>query len=111
MDSITTDSYFSNYPNDEVETHYLIMHLLKLHYQPARRSRSWRTTVITQRADLEPLLADNPSLRAHLALLIAEAYPVAVKKAAAETGLDKHTFPVECPWPAVQLLDEDFWPV
>ncbi len=88
----------------------LIMHLLKLQYQPARRTRSWRTTVITQRADLEPLLADNPTLRAHLALLIAEAYSVAVKKAAAETGLDKQSFPVECPWSAAQLLDEEFWP-
>jgi len=88
----------------------LIMHLLKLQYQPARRTRSWRTTISTQRADLEPLLTDNPTLRAHLALLIAEAYPIAVKKAAAETGLDKQTFPVECPWPAAQLLDEEFWP-
>lgn len=88
----------------------LIMYLLKLTYQPQRRSRSWRVTVITQRADLEPLLHDNPSLRAQLDALVALAYPTAVKKAAAETGLGKHVFPSECPWTLSQMLDEDFWP-
>jgi hypothetical protein len=88
----------------------LIMHLLKLQYQPARKSRSWRITVITQRVDLAPLLDDNPSLRAQLSTFVAAAYPDAVKKAVAETGLPKATFPVECPWTAAQIMDEEFWP-
>lgn len=75
----------------------LMMYLLKLSYQPQRRSRSWRVTVMTQRAELEPLLHDNPSLHAHLGTITAEAYPIALKKAVAETGLDKHVFPYSVP--------------
>lgn len=88
----------------------LIMHLLKLSYQPQRRSRSWRVTVMTQRAELEPLLNDNPSLRAQLGTITAEAYPIALKKAIAETGLEKHVFLPQCPWTVEQILDEEFWP-
>lgn len=89
----------------------LIMHLLKLQFQRRAHAQSWRITVATQRADLEPLLADNPSLRASLATLLAEAYPFAVKKASAETGLPKSTFPATCPWTVEQIMDEEFWPV
>ena len=42
----------------------LLQHLLKWHYQPELRSRSWRATIRTQRQEIEDLLADNPSLRA-----------------------------------------------
>ena len=88
----------------------IIMHLLKLQQQPARRTRSWNVTISTQRVDLERLLADNPSLRARLPESVNQVYTDAVKKAAAETGLDKRTFPVQCPWSADQILDEEFWP-
>ena len=96
----------------EVESRLIviIMHLLKLQQQPARRTRSWNVTISTQRVDLERLLADNPSLRARLPESVNQVYTDAVKKAAAETGLDKRTFPVQCPWSADQILDEEFWP-
>ena len=38
----------------------LCMHLLKWQYQPEHRSRSWRTTIATQRDDLGDVLADSP---------------------------------------------------
>jgi hypothetical protein len=38
----------------------LLQHLLKWHYQPELRSRSWRATIRTQRQEIEDLLADNP---------------------------------------------------
>jgi hypothetical protein len=44
----------------------LLQHLLKWHYQPELRSRSWCATIHTQRQEIEELLADNPSLRARL---------------------------------------------
>ena len=44
----------------------LQQHLLKWRYQPEHRSRSWRTTITTQRREIEALLADSPSLRATL---------------------------------------------
>jgi hypothetical protein len=89
----------------------LIMHLLKLHVQRRAQTRSWRVTVTTQRIDLDLLLADNPSLRANLAAFVVEAYPFAVKKAIAETGLSEDAFPSTCPWRAEQIMDEAFWPV
>src|SRR2546426_519054 len=41
----------------------LILHLLKWQQQPGKRSRSWRATIATQRAELKDLLDQSPSLR------------------------------------------------
>src|SRR6266849_1972761 len=40
----------------------LVMHLLKWRYQPSEHSRSWRSTIRTQRRELRRLLQQNPSL-------------------------------------------------
>ena len=98
----------------EVESRLIVimMHLLKWQYQPNKRltGRSWRKTIATQRVDLERLLRKNPSLRARLPEFITDVYPDAVKKAIIETGLDKRTFPPQCPWRTAQIMDEEFWP-
>ena len=65
----------------------LLQHLLKWHYQPEHRSRSWRSTIRTQRQEIEDLLADNPSLRSKLPELFLAAYPRARADALDETGL------------------------
>jgi Domain of unknown function DUF29 len=65
----------------------LLQHLLKWHYQPEQRSRSWRATIRTQRQEIEDLLADNPSLRARLPEFFSAAYPRARVDALEETGL------------------------
>ncbi len=65
----------------------LLQHLLKWHYQPERRSRSWRSTIWTQRQEIEDLLADNPSLRGKLPELFLVAYQRARTAALDETGL------------------------
>jgi hypothetical protein len=65
----------------------LLQHLLKWHYQPERRSRSWRSTIRTQRQEIEDLLADNPSLRGKLPELFLVAYQRARTAALDETGL------------------------
>lgn len=65
----------------------LLQHLLKWHYQPGQRSRSWRATIRTERQEIEDLLADNPSLRARLPEFFAAAYPRARIAALEETGL------------------------
>src|ERR1700744_3987434 len=41
----------------------LLQHLLKWHYQPDYRSRSWQSTIRIQRREINAILADNPSLR------------------------------------------------
>jgi len=65
----------------------LLQHLLKWHYQPELRSRSWRSTIWTQRKEIEELLEDNPSLRARLPALFPPAYQRARFAALDETGL------------------------
>lgn len=103
-----------NSQQNEVESWVLviIMHLLKWQHQPSKRvtGRSWRKTIAIQRIDLARHLRKNPTLRARLPAIIAEVYPDAVKLAAVETGLSRQTFPAECPWTAIQILDEEFWP-
>jgi hypothetical protein len=92
--------------------HVLVMHLLKWCYQPEGRQQghSWRSTMRTQRLELELLLRDNPSLRPHVPQVIHERYPGARLHAGDETGLPLATFPTACPWTAAQLLDAEFWP-
>src|SRR5919106_4288377 len=72
----------------------LVMHLLKWHYQPERRSEghSWRSTIRTQRLQLRLLLRDSPSLRPQVPPFVADGYPAARAEACDETGLPETTF-------------------
>jgi hypothetical protein len=81
----------------------LMAHLLKWQFQPDRRSRSWRGTIIAQRQELAEL-AGSGVLRNHAEAVLADAYAAAVELAAAETGLAADTFPAECPYTVEQLL-------
>jgi hypothetical protein len=84
--------------------------LLKWRHQPDYPNRkSWRATINTQRRAVAKLLDENPSLRAQLDALIADAYPDALDLAVAETPFDYDRFPVDCPWVAEQCLT-DYWP-
>jgi hypothetical protein len=65
----------------------LLQHLLKWHYQPEHRSRSWRSTIRTERQEIDDLLADNPSLKAKLPELFEAAWPRARTDAMEESGL------------------------
>jgi hypothetical protein len=88
----------------------LIAHLLKWKQPPRKRSNSWRATIVTQRLEIQRLLRRSPSLRRHLRIEEAETYQGAVKRAAAETGLSRETFPSVCPYSIEQILDEEFLP-
>jgi hypothetical protein len=81
----------------------LLAHLLKWARQPDHRSRSWRTTVIEQRQELNRL-AGQGVLRNHAEAMLVEVYAEAVERAAAETGLPADQFPVECPYKLDELL-------
>ncbi len=88
----------------------LIGHLLKWRCQPDYSNRkSWRATINTQRRGITKLLSENPSLRAELDKIIAEAYPDAVDLAVAETPFDYDAFPKSCPWDKEQIL-KNYWP-
>ena len=65
----------------------LLQHLLKWRYQPELPCRSWRATIKAQRADIDDLLAQSPSLRRALSDLLTVAYHRARDEALEETGL------------------------
>jgi hypothetical protein len=89
----------------------LLIHLLKLRYDPATRPRrGWRVTVAHARHEIAKHVRRNPGLQHHPAQVLAEAYRYARRQAALATDRPLTTFPEACPWPLERVLDEDFWP-
>lgn len=88
----------------------LTAHLLKWVLQPERRSASWRGTITEQRAELERLFEDNPSLRQLAQAMLGKEYRRAVRRASDETGLPKDAFPPQCPFTVDEAMNEDYWP-
>ncbi len=88
----------------------LMMRLLKWHYQPSYRGRSWLLTITEQRFEIADLLDENPGLKSEITELLKKAFKMARLKAANETGLDLNVFPLICPWDFKTLISEDFYP-
>ncbi len=104
----------------ELESRLIILmaHLLKWQFQLQTLSdqwkefegKSWRNTIIEQRAQLLFLLRKVPSLKPILQDAITEVYPEARRVAIKETGLKPALFPDHARFTLEQLLDEDFYP-
>jgi hypothetical protein len=88
----------------------LVMHLLKCQFQPAMRSQSWTSTIVTQRIEIEADLKQSPSLKRKVRTGLPDNYAKAVRRAVAETGLPPGHFPAECPFTVDQILDPEFLP-
>ena len=88
----------------------LMMHLLKWQFQPMHRSRSWRSTIRSQRGRIERVLKQSPSLRREMAEISREEYALAREAASSETGFALDTFPSSLPYSPEQILDETFFP-
>ena len=88
----------------------LVMHLLKWQYQPQRRGRSWRFSVLNARASVQAILDDSPSLAPRVEALMQKSWHLAREQAIAETGLPEERFPEACPYGIEQVLDSEFWP-
>jgi hypothetical protein len=88
----------------------LIMHLLKWQFQPSHRGESWLKNIIDSRENLDSIFEQSPSLRRHAKGSLARAYGRACKYASVETGLEKSTFPPDCPYSFDQMLNDDFLP-
>lgn len=89
----------------------LLLHLLKYQYQPERRGKSWLLTISHQRTAIERLLEQSPSLGQLLdAVTLDKVYAKAVRDTAIETDLERHLFPVSCPYQLAEILDEDWLP-
>jgi hypothetical protein len=87
----------------------IIMHMLKMDFQPVRRTRSWSATVREQRRKIALILADSPCLRRELQSMIERVYPDAVYEAVKQTGLPASTFPAACPYAIQQILQGEAW--
>ena len=104
----------------ELESRFIILiaHLLKWQFQLATletqwqdfEGKSWRKTIIEQRAQLLYLLKKVPSLQQKLQNAVTEAYLEAVMLAVKESKLSQSIFPIDCPYTIEQLLDDDFYP-
>lgn len=88
----------------------VISHLLKWQFQPNMRGHSWTYTIREQRKQAKIHLKDNPSLKNQLDNILADAYDIAISKAAKETSLDEKAFPKECPYTFEQIMEETFFP-
>ncbi len=88
----------------------LLIHLLKWQYQANLQTRSWILTIKEQRRRIVKRLQQSPSLKSKLNEVITDAYDLARGDAADETGLSESTFPIECPWTYLQIVDMEFWP-
>jgi hypothetical protein len=88
----------------------LLHHLLKREFQPSARSYSWRGTINEQRLQLLGVIAGSPSLAGRPQEVIADAWKIAVIRAARETGLPPDRFPAVPAITAETALDDGYWP-
>ena len=89
----------------------LMMHMLKLKYQPDYiNTKSWIRSIKFQRNDIHRILKKSPSLSAKVGEFINDVYENAVLMAANETGLEENEFPTICEWGSQQILDSNFYP-
>jgi len=90
----------------ELRSHFvvLLMHMLKVAHQRERLSGSWIASITEQQDQIKTMLEDIPSIGQHVPRLYDDAYPTAVRRAAAETGIPSGKFPVANPWNVDQAL-------
>lgn len=84
----------------------LLMHMLKVEYQPAKHSKSWDLSIKNSRQKFKKVLKQNPSLKPKLPEILKDAYESARLDAALETKLEEKKFPVNCPWTMDEILAE-----
>lgn len=86
----------------------LLMHLLKLTYQPEKATRSWNLTIVEHRKRIQDTLQESLSLKPYFYEIFETCYQDAIELAVAETGLPQTTFPEECPFTIETVLNHSF---
>ena len=90
----------------------LMMHMLKLKYQPDYiNTKSWIRSIKFQRNDIHRILKKSPSLHAKINEFLSDVYENAILMAANETGLEEDECPSICEWSSQQVLDNTFYPI
>jgi len=95
------------------ELKILLLHLLKLKFQPGLRHRqhSWRNSIVEVREQIGDIIKDSPGIfQGKRDEVLADVYLRARDKAARESRLPRGTFPETCPWTFEQIIDSDFFP-
>jgi Domain of unknown function DUF29 len=82
----------------------LLLHLLKVRFQPERLSVSWVSTILVQQNEIRSLIEDIPSLGGRADAIAVQAYRDALRLAARETGLPAGQFPAVMPWTVAETL-------
>ncbi|NCJ05933.1 DUF29 family protein [Synechococcales cyanobacterium C] len=89
----------------------LLGHLLKWHYQPEARSKSWRATIQGQRQEIRRHLKENPSLKPYLSEAIEIGYEKGLNLVDQETPLDPNQLPQVCPFSETDIFEQPVdWP-
>jgi hypothetical protein len=88
----------------------VLKHLLKHHYQPRRRSRSWLSSIVEHRRRLRDDLATSPSLRGYAREQFEQCYQDARRQALIETVRAEDSIPRAPVYTLEQTLDPDFLP-
>ena len=92
----------------------LLLHLLKMKYQPEalNRHHSWRTSIRNARDEINDLMKDSPGIfRGEQGEILATAFKRAREQASEGTRLRLDTFPANNPWSLEEIMREDFFPV
>ncbi len=84
----------------------LLGHLLKWHYQPEARSKSWAATIQEQRRRIQRHLKENPRLKPYLQEAINLGYEDGLDLVNRETPLDPNQLPQTCPFSEVEIFEE-----
>lgn len=84
----------------------ILMHMLKVKYQPEKHTRSWDLSIKESRYRANRVLKHNPSLKRELMELSDSAYFSARLRAEQETGLDEAAFPEIREWNLDQILGD-----
>ncbi|KAI9130180.1 DUF29 domain-containing protein [Acaryochloris sp. CCMEE 5410] len=84
----------------------LLGHLLKWHYQPEARSKSWFYTIKEQRIRIVRHIQENPSLKPYLNEAITIGYEDGLLLVGKETPLDPQQLPQSCPFSKAEIFDE-----
>jgi len=95
------------------ELKILLLHLLKLKFQPDQlhRHHSWRNSIVEAREQISDITKDSPGIfQGKRDEVLADVYVRARDKAARETRLPLGTFPEACPWTYAQVIDPEFFP-
>ncbi|MCJ2143002.1 DUF29 domain-containing protein [Methylobacterium sp. E-066] len=86
----------------------VLLHMLKIDHQPAKRTRSWAISIASHRVHAVDELDESPGLKVRLSEAIEKAYRRARLEAAKETGLPLKRFPETCPYTYQDIMDRPF---